>query len=119
MIANIQSDHKVTHFIIIQSADDRKRLIDRVHSYQNVNTIYIYCDHSELKQQRRLSHNYAKLDAVFDDPCQVLIKLLMDLALFHEELGDRQNGQRSLIQLAHKNYQRSVDLYSCAEKIVG
>lgn len=118
LVAHIQSDQKITHFILIKSSQYWKRLIDRIHCHENVNNIYIYCATDELKERRRMARNYAKLDAVFDDFGQILIKLLMDVALFCEESADRQRDKPSLAEFAHKNYQRSIDIYEYAEKIL-
>lgn len=118
LVQNVQFDHKVTHFVIIKSSKYCKSLIDRLHCQENVNTIYIYCNSDELKEQRRFARNFAKLDAVFDDARQVLIKLLLDLALFCEELADRQRDKPSSMQSVHKNYQTSIDLYAYAENIL-
>lgn len=115
LVNYIQSDRKITYFIVIKSSKYCKNLIDRLHCERNVNTIYIYCSANKLKEQRRLARSFAKLDAVFDDALQVLIKLLLDLALFCEELADRQRDDPSSMQLVQKYYQASIDLYAYAE----
>ncbi len=117
LFQSVSSDENITHFIIVKSSQNNKELIDRIHSYDNVKSIYIYCNSDELKSQRRLARNYSKLDAVFDDPRQILIKLLMDMALFCEEMADREKDESS-VQAAHRNYQRSIDLYTCANSLI-
>jgi hypothetical protein len=58
------------------------------------------------------------LDAVSDEPLQLFIKLIMDIALFCEETADRQRNEASSLKAAHRNYQRSMDLYAFVESLV-
>ena len=118
LFGNIISNPATTYFFIINSSKHVQHLVDRAHPYSTVRSIYVHCEPAKLVQQRRLARNYSKLDAVFDDPLRLLIKLTMDLALFCQETADRQKDDKSLIQAAYRNYQRSIDLYGFAESMV-
>lgn len=118
LIQNFNTDESVTYFIIINSQRNEKLLIDQIHGYGNVHSIYFRCEAPTKKYQKRLARNYSKLDGVFDDPMRLLIKTLMDLGLFCEEVADRQADDPQSIKEAKCNYQRSIDLYSFAETLV-
>lgn len=115
---SLNPDDSTSYFIIIKSERHAKRLLDRTHPYSSVQSIYLQCDPTELKCQRRLARNYSKLDAVFDDNLPLWIALIMDIALFCEETADRQKHDTSLMKAAHKNYQRSMDLYALAKGLI-
>jgi YesN/AraC family two-component response regulator len=117
-VGTINQDQSITHFVIIKSSQHTKRLINRTHPYSNVHSVYLQCQSSELKSQRRLARQYSKLDAVFDEPLRLMIALIMDMALFFEETADRSRDEESSMKMVHQNYQRSVDLYGLAERLV-
>ncbi|UJR18446.1 hypothetical protein I4U23_005351 [Adineta vaga] len=115
---SINPDDSITHFIIINSRRKVENLVNRVHSRQNIQAMYLHCETKALKYQRRLARNYSKLDAVYDDSLRLLVKLIMDIALFCEETADRQKAYAPLKKAAYRNYQRSIDLYAFAETMV-
>jgi hypothetical protein len=118
LFESIDSNILTNHFFIINSSRKLQSFIDRAHSCQNIRAIYVQCESTQLLQQRRLARNYPKLDGVYDDPLRLLIKVIMDVALFCEETADRQKHDVLATKLAHKNYQRSIDLYAFADNFV-
>ncbi len=71
---------------------------------------------ADLTAIQRFSRSYAKVDGIFDDDTRLLIKLVADLTLFSEELGDQQRDDASNEMAVQRNYDRALKLCALVQK---
>ncbi|CAF3635710.1 unnamed protein product [Rotaria sp. Silwood1] len=103
--------------LILQSDIHIQELIARTHTYAGIRSILVRCRTTDLIAIQRYSRSYPKVDGIFDDDNRLLIKLVVDLALFSEELGDRQREDDNNEMEVQKNYARALKLCALVRKI--
>ena len=102
--------------LILQPITHIPEIISLSHNYVNIRSILVRCITTDLIMLERISSFYAKVDGVFDDDTRLMIKLIMDLALFSEELGDQQREDESNEMEVQRNYDRAIKLCDLVRK---
>ncbi len=90
--------------------------IARSHTYVRVRSILVRCRTADLITIQRFSRSFARLDGIFDDDTRILIKLVADLTLFSEELGDQKREDENNEIEAQRNYDRALKLCNLVQK---
>ncbi|CAF4740129.1 unnamed protein product, partial [Rotaria sp. Silwood2] len=103
---NVYSSIKVAS-LIIETNINIQKILSRSHAYENVRSILIRCKMNELITLQRSSRSYIKIDGIYADNTRLLIKLIIDLALFSEEIGDQQREDENNELEAQRNYDRA------------
>ncbi|CAF1200828.1 unnamed protein product [Rotaria sordida] len=103
--------------LILQPAIRSQELIARSHTYVGIRSILVRCRTNDLTIIQRSSRSYSKVDGVFDDDTRLLIKLVVDLVLFSEELGDQQREDDDNEMEAQKHYARALKLCALVRKL--
>ena len=89
----------------------------RSQTYRNIRSILIRCKTNELISIQRLARSYANIDGVYVDDIRVLIRLVMDLALVSEELGDEEREDKNNEMEAQRHYDRALKLCALARRL--
>jgi hypothetical protein len=84
-------------------------ILCRSSAYYNIRSILIRCATNELISLQQFSRSYVNIDGIFADDTRLLIKLVIDLALLSEEIGDQVDAQR--------NYDRTLSLCALARRL--
>jgi hypothetical protein len=66
---------------------------------------------------QRFSRSYIKSDGIYDDDARILIKLVIDLALVSEEIGDEQREDNNNELEAQRSYDRAMKLCELVKKL--
>lgn len=66
---------------------------------------------------QRFSRSYIKIDGIYDDDARILIKLVIDLALVSEEIGDEQREDNNNELEAQRSYDRAMKLCELVKKL--
>jgi len=103
--------------LVLQPTLHVERLITRIHTYNGVQSILVRCLTSELTALQRFSRSYARVDGIFADDTRLLIKLLIDLTLFSEELADQCRDDKNDEMGAQRNYDRALKLCALVKKV--
>ncbi|CAF1208589.1 unnamed protein product [Adineta steineri] len=103
--------------LIIETNTNIQDIICRSHAYTSIHSILIRCLTNELTRLQRFSRSYIKIDGIFADDTRLLIKLVIDLALFSEELGDQQTKDENNQLKAQRHYDRALSLCTLARKL--
>lgn len=103
--------------LILQPVIHTQAVISRCHIHINVRSILCLCSTDDLTTLQRFSRSYPKVDGIFDDDNRLLIKLVVDLIHFSEELGDQRRRDQSNEIEAQRNYSRALKLCDLAKKI--
>ncbi|CAF0746445.1 unnamed protein product [Adineta steineri] len=103
---NTNSSVKVAS-LIIEAMIDIQEIVTRSHPFKNIRSILIYCKTNMLITLQRFSRSFIKIDGIFDDVTRLLIKLVIDLALFSEQLGDQKREDENNELEAQKYYDRA------------
>ena len=103
--------------LILQSADRIQELIRRSHAYPNVRSILVRCASTDLTGLQTFSRIFSKVDGVFSDDTRLMIKLVADLTLFSEELGDRLRENQNNEIGVQRNYDRALKLCVLVQKL--
>ncbi len=101
--------------LVLQPTLDIQGLITRVHTYNGVRSILIRCLTSELTTLQRFSRSYSKVDGIFADDTRLQIKLVFDLTLFSEELGDKYAEDENNQMEVRRNYDRALKFCSLVQ----
>jgi hypothetical protein len=101
--------------LVLQPNLDIQGLITRIHTYNGVRSILIRCLTSELTTLQRFSRSYSKVDGIFDDDTRLQIKLVFDLTLFSEELGDKYAEDENNQLEVRRNYDRALKFCSLVQ----
>ncbi|CAF3457967.1 unnamed protein product [Rotaria sp. Silwood2] len=113
---NTYSSVKVAS-LIIETNINVQNILSHSHAYKNVRSILIRCKMNELITLQRSSRSYIKIDGIYADNTRLLIKLIIDLALFSEEIGDQQREDENNELEAQRNYDRAFKLYALVKKL--
>ena len=89
----------------------------RSSDYPSVRSILIRCSSNQLAPLQRFSRSFSKIDGTFADDTRLLIKLLIDLALFCEQIGDQQREDDGNELEAQRNYDRALHLCALARRL--
>jgi hypothetical protein len=103
--------------LVIETNINTRNVLSRSHAYKNVHSILVRCRTDELTSLQRFSRSYVKIDGVYHDDARLLIKLVIDLALVSEELGDEQREDKNNELEAQRNYDRALKLCSLARRL--
>jgi len=95
---------------VLQPTIKSQELIARSHSYTSIRSILIRCATTELITLQRFSRTYTKVDGIYDDDTRLLIKLVFDLTLVSDELGDQEREHNNNEMGAQRNYDRALKL---------
>lgn len=93
-----------------------EQLVTRSHAYGSVRSILVRCISADLTRTQRSLRPYRKVDGIFDDDTRLMIKLVADLTLFSEELGDQQRNDKKNEMGAQRNYDRALKLCVLVQK---
>jgi len=89
--------------LVLQPIERSLELISQCHNYVCIRSILVRSQNHDYTMLQSLSNPYSKVDGVFQDDTRLLIKLIANLILFSEELGDNN------IEI-ERNYDRSLKL---------
>ncbi|UJR11573.1 hypothetical protein I4U23_015753 [Adineta vaga] len=103
--------------LIIETNENLEDLICRCNTYSSIRSILIRCFSNELNYFRRLFRSYVKINGIFADDTRLSIKLLIDLALFSEEIADHQADNENKQIYVQKNYDRALNLCALAKRL--
>ncbi|CAF4299962.1 unnamed protein product [Rotaria sp. Silwood2] len=106
---NIYSSVRVAS-LVIQTNINIENIVRRSSAYAYIRSILIRCPTNELITLKQVSRSYVKIDGIFADDTRLLIKLVVDLALLFEEIGDRQREDENNELAAQRNYDRAANL---------
>ncbi len=90
--------------------------ITRSHAYVRVRSILVRCKTADLAIIQGFSRSLTKVHGIFADDTRILIKLVADLTLFSEELGDQQMEDEKNEIEAQRNYDRALKLCILVQK---
>ncbi|CAF1113103.1 unnamed protein product [Rotaria sordida] len=113
---NTYSSLKVAS-LVIQTNINIQDIVCRSSTFANIHSILIRCSTNELITLQRFSRSYVKIDGIFADDTRLLIKLVIDLALFSEEIGDQQREDEDNELNAQRNYGRARNLCTLAKRL--
>jgi hypothetical protein len=102
--------------LVLQPTVHTQQLTARSHTYIGIRSILVRCVTADLTTIQRFSRSYAKVDGIFDDDTRLLIKLVADLTLFSEELGDQQRDDENNEMAVQRNYDRALKLCALVQK---
>jgi len=102
--------------LVLQPTVRIQECIARSHVYVRVRSILVRCRNTDLITIQRFSNFFPKLDGIFADDTRALIKLVADLTLFSEELGDQQREDENNEREAQRNYDRALKLCVLVKK---
>ncbi|CAF3585165.1 unnamed protein product [Rotaria socialis] len=94
----------------IQANMNTAYILCRIHAYFSVRSILLRCKTNELKSFKGLRTSYIKINGIYDEDTRILIKLVIELALFSEEKGDQGRENQNNELGAQRNYQRALNL---------
>ncbi len=103
--------------LVVQTNINIQDILCRSNAYVSIRSVLIRCSTNELITLQRFSRSYVKIDGVFVDDTRLLIKLVMDLALFSEEIGDQQREDEKNELDAQRNYDRALNLCDLARRL--
>ncbi|CAF2505986.1 unnamed protein product [Rotaria sp. Silwood2] len=103
--------------LIIETKINIQNVMSDSHAYKNIRSILVRCETNELTILQRFSRSYRKIDGIFADDTRLLIKLIIDLALFSEEIGDQKREDENNELEAQRNYDRALKLCTLVQKI--
>jgi hypothetical protein len=103
--------------LVVQTKINIQDILCRTNAYVNIRSVLIRCSTNELITLQRFSRSYVKIDGVFADDTRLLIKLVMDLALLSEEIGDQQREDEQNELDAQRNYDRALNLCDLARRL--
>ncbi len=103
--------------LVIETNINTQNILLRSHAYKNVRSILVRCRTNELISLQRFSRSYINIDGVYDDDTRVLIRLVIDLALVSEELGDEEREDKNNEFEAQRNYDRALKLCALARRL--
>ncbi|CAF1332924.1 unnamed protein product [Rotaria sp. Silwood1] len=113
---NIYSSVRVAS-LMIETNTNIQNIVSHTHVYKSIRSILIRCRTNELTMLERFSRSYIKIDGIFADDTRLLIKLIIDLALFSEEIGDQQREDENNELEAQRNYDRALKLCAIVKKL--
>ena len=90
--------------------------IARSHAYVSVRSIIVRCKSIDLRTVQIFARSFPKLHGIFSDDTRVLIKLVADLTLFSEQLGDQLREDEKNELEAQRNYDRALKLCVLVQK---
>lgn len=102
--------------LILESNTHLQNSLSSNEIFRTIRSILIRCRSDQLTKLRRFSRTYRNIDGVYDDDKRVLIKLILDLASFSEELADQERDDRNNQREAQRHYDRALKLCEIAEK---
>ena len=103
--------------LVIETNINIQNIILRSHAYKNIRSILIRCRANDLTALQRFSRSYVKIDGIYADDIRLLIKLIIDLALVSEELGDQQREDENNELEAQQHYDRALKFCALAKKL--
>jgi hypothetical protein len=103
--------------LIIETNINIQNILSCSHAYKSIRSILVRCRTNELTSLQRFSRPYIKIDGIYDDDTRLLIKLVIDLALFSEEIGDQKREDENNELEAQPNYDRAIKLCELAKKL--
>ena len=103
--------------LVLETEDNSEQLVSRSHSYSNVRSILIRCKTSQFRSLERLSRSLIKVDGIFDDDTRLVIKLVVDLTIYSEEMGDHMKEDKNNILAAERHYDRAMKLCNLGEHL--
>ena len=113
---NTNSSLKVTS-LIIEASVTTQNFLASCHDYKTVRSILIRCQTTELIDLQRFSRSFVKIDSIYADDTRVLIKLVIDLALVSEEMGDEEREDKNNELEAQRHYARALKLCELAKQL--
>jgi hypothetical protein len=102
--------------LVLQPTVHTQQLIAHSHTYTGIRSILVRCITADLTTIERFARPYTKVDGIFGDDTRLLIKLVADLTLFSEELGDQQRDDESNEMTVQRNYDRALKLCVLVQK---
>ncbi len=103
--------------LVIESNINMQNVLSRRRVYKSIRSILVRCKTNELTNLQRFSRSFINIDGIYDDNTRLLIKLVIDLALFSEEIGDEQREDKNNELEAQRNYDRAMKLCQLARTL--
>lgn len=110
-------NRKAVSCLIIETKSNNENLISRCHAYKTVRSILVRCQEQDLTCLQRHVRSYAKVDGVYADDARILIKLVIDLTLIFEEMGDEARQDKYNEFEAQQHYDRALKLCDLVKKL--
>lgn len=92
-------------------------MLYRIKIYYSVCSIFVRCTTNELPCLKQSIGFHPKIDSIYDDDTRLLIKLVIELALASEEIGDQLSEDENNELKAQRNYQRALNLCALAKEL--
>jgi hypothetical protein len=102
--------------LVLQPSINSQEFIFRSHSYISIRSILVRCATNELVALQRFSRTYPKVDGIYDDDTRLLIKLVIELTVVSDEMGDQQREDNNNEMEAQRNYDRVLKLCALVKK---
>lgn len=103
--------------LVIEENNNTQNILPFSHLYRNLRSILVRCTKNELITLQRLLRSYTNIDGIYDDDTRVLLKLVIDLALFSEEQGDQKREDENNELEAQRSYDRALKLCALARRL--
>ncbi len=103
--------------LVIQTNINIQDIVCRSSAYASIRSILIRCSTNDLITLQRFARSYVKIDGIFADDTRLLIKLVIDIALFSDELGDQERESENNELAAQRNYDRALNLCALARRL--
>lgn len=113
---NTHSSSRVAS-LVIETNDNIQDIIRRSNAYASIRSILIRCSSNDLNILQRCLRSYNRIDGIFGDDLRLLLKLVIDLALYSEEIGDQQRESENNELNAQRNYNRALQLCALARRL--
>ncbi|CAF1688731.1 unnamed protein product, partial [Adineta ricciae] len=94
-----------------------EEVVCRCRTVSSIRSMLIRCCSHELTRLQRTFRSNTKVDGIFSDNTRLLIKLVIDLALFSEEIGDDHAENDNDEVYIRRNYDRALSLCALAKSL--
>ncbi|CAF1347829.1 unnamed protein product [Adineta ricciae] len=107
----------VACLIIETSTTTSEEVACRCRTIPSIRSMLIRCCSHELTRLQRTLRSNTKIDGIFSDDTRLLIKLVIDVALFSEEIGDDHAENDNDEVNIRRNYDRALSLCALAKRL--
>jgi len=113
---NIYSSIRVA-CLVVETNINIQDIVRRSSAYAIIRSILIRCHTNELITLQQFSRSYVNIDGIFTDDTRLLIKLVVNLILISEEMGDQHREVENNELAAQRTYDRALKLCALARTL--
>jgi hypothetical protein len=103
--------------LVVETNINIQDIVRRSSAYASIRSILIRCHTNELITLQQFSRSYVNIDGIFTDDTRLLIKLVVNLILISEEMGDQQREVENNELAAQRTYDRALKLCALARTL--